>query len=386
MMFGKSWTMFRIRGIPIKLHVSLAFFLPYVAFVSSLQYRSIARSLDIDPATSALPPLAWGIVLAIGLFVAILLHELGHCLVALESGVRVRSITLMMLGGVSSMERDVSTSREAWMAFAGPLVSFLIAFASYAIYRWLNVLPDVDVALLAFSITNGVVGAFNLLPAFPMDGGRILRGLLSGHFGLVRATNIATRTGQVMAILFGVWGFLNFNVILILIAAFVYMGASGERARLNTRDVLHGFPVSQFMNDRLGDAWAGESAGVVARRLLANNWVGARVAPAPLHPGPDGPNLGIPSMGIITAWDLTPDGRDGETDHSIQSRVRTDLPKVRSDEDASRALELFLGGQVNTVLVVDDQQRVVGLLTPTEVKRALVLADAMMRGNAPRSA
>src|SRR6266542_2599375 len=124
-MFGKSWTVFRVRGIPIRVHVSLLLFLPYIAFVSSVQYRSLARSLGIDPAASALPPIAWGIVLAVALFVSVLLHELAHSFVALQNGVRVKSITLMMLGGVSSMERDVSPSREAWMAFAGPLVSFL---------------------------------------------------------------------------------------------------------------------------------------------------------------------------------------------------------------------------------------------------------------------
>src|SRR6266851_111350 len=180
-MFGKSWSILHIRGIPIRLHVSLLIFLPYVAFASSLQYRELARSLGIDPRSSALPPIAWGIVLAIGLFVAITLHELAHSFVALKSGVKVRSITLMMLGGVSSMDRDVSPPREAWMAFAGPLVSFLIALVAYLLYLWAKAWPDLDVALLAFAITNAIVGAFNLLPAFPMDGGRILRGLLSGR-------------------------------------------------------------------------------------------------------------------------------------------------------------------------------------------------------------
>jgi Zn-dependent protease/CBS domain-containing protein len=364
----------------------LLLFLPYLAFVASMQYRSLARSLGIDPRESSLPPFGWGIVLAVGLFVAILLHELAHTLVALQSGARVRSITLMMLGGVSSIERDVSPSREAWMAFVGPLASFAIAAVAYLLYRLTVPFPDVAVAFLWFALTNTLVGAFNLLPAFPMDGGRVLRGLLASRIGILRATNIATRTGQVLAILFAVWGFLNFNVILMLIAAFIYMGAAAERARFNTRDILHGLPVSQFMNDRLGDAYEGESAADVASRLLANNLVGARVASGP-GPHAFGPPIatdhGIPSLGVVTAWDLAPNGPGNP---SIGEKVRSDLPRVNSSEDASRALDMFLGGQVNAVVVVDQDQRVVGLLTQDDVQRAVALAHAMGQGRAKNPA
>jgi Zn-dependent protease len=338
--------------------------------------------MGVDPGTTSLSPIAWGIILALGLFVAITLHELAHSLVALQSGVGVRSITLMMLGGVSSIEGDVSPIREAWMAFAGPLVSFLIAGVSYLLYRIAEPVPDLAVAFLWFALTNAFVGGFNLLPAFPMDGGRVLRGLLGTRLGIVRATNIATRTGQVLAVLFAIWGFFNFNVILMLIAGFIYLGAASERARLNTRDVLQGLPVSQFMNDRLGDAYAGESAAEVAGRLLAHNLIGARVASAPASSEwtRTERNGGIPTLGVVTAWDLAPDGQTGSP--SIGEKVRVDLPRVQSDEDASRALELFLGGQANAVIVVDHDQRIVGLLTQEDVQRALALANAMGHGRA----
>jgi CBS domain-containing protein len=219
-----------------------------------------------------------------------------------------------------------------------------------------------------------------------MDGGRVLRGLLASRIGILRATNIATRTGQVLAILFAVWGFLNFNVILMLIAAFIYMGAAAERARFNTRDILHGLPVSQFLNDRLGDAYEGESAADVASRLLANNLVGARVASGP-GPHAFGPPIatdhGIPSLGVVTAWDLAPNGPGNP---SIGEKVRSDLPRVNSSEDASRALDMFLGGQVNAVVVVDQDQRVVGLLTQDDVQRAVALAHAMGQGRAKNPA
>jgi Zn-dependent protease len=381
-MFGKSWTILRVRGIPIRIHISLLLFLPYVAFVAGIQYRTLARAMGVDPSTTALSPIAWGIILALGLFAAITLHELAHSLVALQSGVKVRSITLMMLGGVSSVEREVSPLREAWMAFAGPLMSFVIGGFSYLLYRAVRGSPDLSVAFLWFALTNAFVGAFNLLPAFPMDGGRVLRGLLASRLGMTRATNIATRTGQALAVVFAIWGFLNFNIVLMLIAAFVYLGAAAERARFNTRDVLHGLPVSQFMNDRLGDAYAGESAAQVAERLLTNNLIGARVSSAPASSEwtRTERNGGIPTLGVVTAWDLAPDGE--ATSPSIGAKVRVDLPRVQSDEDASRALEMFLGGQASAVVVVDHDQRIVGLLTQEDVQRALALANAMGLGRA----
>jgi hypothetical protein len=271
------------------------------------------------------------------------------------------------------------------MAFAGPLVSFLTALVSYGLYRIASQ-PDLRIALLWFAITNAFVGAFNLLPAFPMDGGRILRGLLASRFGMVRATNIATRTGQALAIAFAIWGFVSFNLILMLIAAFIYIGAAGERARFNTRDVLHGFPVSQFMNDRLGDAWAGERARDVAERMLSNNLVGARVASDRISNewSRDDPHGAMPTLGVVTAWDLAPDG-EAESP-VIGDKVRADLPRVQSDEDASRALEMFLGGRSNAVVVVDHDQRIVGVLTEPDVQRALMLANAIGRGRAKNPA
>ena len=238
-------------------------------------------------------------------------------------------------------------------------------------------------AFLSFALTNAFVGAFDLCPPFPWTAAACCVVFLASRLGIVRATNIATRTGQVVAVLFAIWGFINFNVVLMLIAAFVYLGAAAERARFNSRDVLHGLPVSQFMNDRLGDAYAGESATEVARRLLANNLVGARVASAPASSEwtRTERNGGIPTLGVVTAWDLAPDGES--TSPNIADKVRVDLPRVQSDEDASRALEMFLGGQANAVIVVDHDQRIVGLLTQEDVQRALALANAVGRTRSP---
>src|SRR5262249_12784947 len=151
------------------------------------------------------------------------------------------------------IQQDVPLDREAWMAFAGPLASFGIAVVSYGVFLVAQPLPDLQAAGLAFAMTNMTIAIFNLLPAFPMDGGRVLRGLLARRVGRVRATRIATSIGKWVAAAIGLVGLLSFNVILVLIAVFVYMGASAERARLETGDVLEGMRVGEFMSDRIGE-------------------------------------------------------------------------------------------------------------------------------------
>ncbi|UQA62439.1 site-2 protease family protein [Polyangium aurulentum] len=376
-MLERGWTIFRIRGIPVRLHITLLLFLPYAAFVASAQFRAIARAVGLDLGEIRLPLIAWGAILAVGLFVSILLHELAHCAVALQNGVGVRSITLMMLGGVSRMEKDVRPDREAWMAFAGPLSSFGIAVACYG----LSLVPfpdEVRVALLVLAMVNGVLGIFNLLPAFPMDGGRVLRGLLTGPLGPDRATRVASTVGKVMAVGFGLYGLVTFNVILVFIAAFVYMGAAGERNRVEVRHVLEGMPVTQVMTDRLGEASVDERAGEVARRLLRNNLVGALVVDGLPH---DDYDLHEHVVGVVTAYDLARPGIHDEA-VTVGSAMRKDMPRVHTQDDAATTLDALTSGGADAVIVLDNQEHVVGVVTPADLQRAMMLVGAA-GGNGP---
>lgn len=372
-MFDRGVTVLRIRGIPVKLHITLLIFLPYVAFVAATQFSMIAGQIGVPREALRLPPLAWGVILAVGLFVAILAHELAHSLVALKNGIRVRSITLMMLGGVSQME-DEDPEHEAWMAFAGPLMSFAIAAGSYALYLFLPSRSELSVALLAFSLTNAILGAFNLLPAFPMDGGRVLRGLLARRIGLDRATRVATAVGKGMAVLFGLVGLLSYNFILVLIAIFVYMGASAEQARLGARDIIRGLPVVQFMTDRIGDAYADESALAVAERLLRHNLVGARVLGA-LEPGGADRELGV-----VTAWDLARPKERGEGAATVAAAMPRTLPRVHARDDASPSIAAVASGEAGVVAVLDEFEHVIGVVTPAEIQRVMALVGAIQAG------
>jgi Zn-dependent protease/CBS domain-containing protein len=191
----------------------------------------------------------------------VVMHELGHSTAALHYGVPVRQIVLLPIGGVAQLERmPENPSQELVIAFAGPLVNFLLAIvlaaaglaagASLRLGAMLQSLEGLGRASMAsvfgyVFISNLFLGIFNLLPAFPMDGGRMLRALLATRIPYLRATSIAVTVGQGMAWLMGLWGFLGGGFFLILIAIFIFFGASQEGRMIQVRSVLGGFTVGQ---------------------------------------------------------------------------------------------------------------------------------------------
>jgi len=365
-MLDRGLTLLRIRGIPVRLHPSLLLFLPYLAFVAMRQIGYVTDRLGLPRDAYHLPPLVWGVLLAVGLFVAVLAHELAHSLVALRSGVRVRSITLMMLGGVSVIEGELPPGREAWMAFAGPLASFAIAALGYGAFRVVPLPAEARAALFAFAMTNAMLGVFNLLPAFPMDGGRVLRGLLAGRLGQQRATAVAAGIGKAMAVAFALFAVVSFNLILLLIAWFVYAGAGAEQGRLSLRHALEGVPVRELMSDRVGEAEAEEPVGEVLRRLVRDGLAAARVW------GPDGAP-GHSLLGLVTADGLESVAERGGAGSPVTAAMDRRPPEAHPWDEATTALESLAGGEAQAVAVVDEGGAIVGVVTVNELKRAAVL-------------
>ena len=372
-MLESGFTVLRVRGIPVRLHLSLLLFLPYVAYIATRQYRYLASVIGVSPDALHLAPIVWGIILAVGLFVAVLAHELAHSLVAIKYGARVRSITLMMLGGVSLVEGELAPKKEAWMAFVGPLASFAIAAVSYLLYRLLPVPIEVSIALFAFALTNTILAVFNLLPAFPMDGGRVLRGLLASRMGEGRATHVAARVGQGMALLFAAWALYSLNFILLLIAWFVWAGASAEKQRMSILGALRGLAVTDFMSSRLGEAWVDERVGDVLRRLAGSGLTGARVLSKEDDQAPH-------VAGVVTTEDLQGAAERGAAEALVTSAMDESPQVVHAGEDASRALGALSRGEAHAVMVLDAQDQVIGVVTPTEIRRAIALGKLHDRG------
>jgi stage IV sporulation protein FB len=203
----------------------------------------------------------FGVVVTLLLFAIVILHELGHSLAALRYGVPVKQIVLLPIGGVAQLSRiPEEPIQEFVIAIAGPLVNFALAVVLLAG----GLLAGIDLQLTGLAamlgnirdlslssifnyvfISNLFLGVFNLLPAFPMDGGRVLRALLATRLDYARATSIAVVIGQSLAWLLGLWGFLGGGFFLILIAIFIYIGAGQEGQSVQVRQVLRDLTVEQ---------------------------------------------------------------------------------------------------------------------------------------------
>ncbi len=214
-MFG-SYHIGTVFGIPIKVHVTLLIILPLLAL-------RIGTGLGIH--------FVWGLMAAAGLFGSVAVHELGHAVVAMNKRIRVREILLLPIGGLAQLERMPSRPRdEIHIAVAGPLVSLALAVGSFFLYLFFAGWMPRSVPLLfaVLASMNFMLAVFNMLPSFPMDGGRVFRALLTPRLGRVVATRIAAQTGRAMAILFGIWGLFRGEPMLMVIAVFIYMAAGAE--------------------------------------------------------------------------------------------------------------------------------------------------------------
>lgn len=225
-------TVFRIRGIPVRAHWSALLPAPLLVAGLAINAAPLAAAAGLPPTELVLPGWAWGLVAALGLEVSIAVHELAHSLVALRHGGRIDSIVLMALGGVSQIERMPRRPRhELWMALAGPLTSIALAILAATAWVLLRPVPPLSFGVFVLAYLNLALGLFNLIPAFPMDGGRVLRAALAGLVGPRQATRIAAGVGQAFAIAFALVAFVGGGLWLLLIALFIWMAAAQERTR-----------------------------------------------------------------------------------------------------------------------------------------------------------
>lgn len=236
-----SWRLFRAGGVGIYVHVTFFLLLIWVGVENYLVKHRWEDAVA-------------GVVFILALFTIVVLHEFGHAMMARRFGVQTRDITLLPIGGVARLDRiPEDPKQELAIAIAGPAVNVLLAVLFYCVLAMESHLPAVREHVsvgshILWNLTriNVVLAVFNLLPAFPMDGGRVLRALLATRMNYVRATNIAARIGQAMAVVFGIVG-LFVNPLLVLVAVFVWMGAVQESGIVQMRSTLANVPVSRVM-------------------------------------------------------------------------------------------------------------------------------------------
>jgi Zn-dependent protease/CBS domain-containing protein len=360
----------RVIGIPIYLHFSWLIIFGLIVWTLSTGY--FPQQYPDLPASSYW---AKGLVASLLFFVSILLHELGHAVVARRHGLRTRSITLFIFGGVAQLEHDPENGRaEFWMAAAGPVVSLVLAGFFYAC----SILPFVGAPTVAvaqyLALINLILALFNLVPAFPMDGGRLLRGALWARLGKARATRIASGAGTFFAfalIFSGVFRLVSGDglggIWYILIGWFIKDAsvASYQQARLD--EVLRGVAVRDAMVAAVETVSSTGSVAEAAREHFMRTGYGS-------YPVTRGEAV----VGLLCLKDvlaLSPEERDAT---SVQGAMRPLTEGIVTTPDASLLVAIASMAQAGSArLLVMDGDRLVGLLTMNGVIRRLRMREKL---------
>jgi Zn-dependent protease len=377
-MFGMRWRVFRLLGIPISVDVSWLLILALLTLSFAEGYPEMLQM--VFPGTAGRLSVAdsWlmGLITALAFFACLVLHELGHALVAQSRGLPIRGITLFLFGGVSELgDEPTSAGTEFLMAIAGPLVSAVLAvlFGLVAALGYRSGWPHPVVLVLGYlALINAVVLVFNLIPAFPLDGGRVLRSILWAVTGNVRrATRWASYLGQAFAWLLIAWGvFLLFNhdwmggIWSGLIGMFLNAAARGGYRQVLVRQALQGEPVRRFMNAQ---------PVVVPPALDLRHWVDDFVYRYHHRTFPVAADDGR-LLGLITTEALSGLPRGDWDRHTVGEEMQTDLAAV-SIAPTADALQAFeqMQRQGMSRLLVADGDRLVGIVSLRDLLQFLNL-------------
>lgn len=242
-MFRRAFTLpFRVFDIPVRLDASFLFILPFFAYL-------IGSRVPDGMVPGSVAPYLLGLIAALGLFTSVLIHEIGHALTARFYGVETKEITLWLLGGVAQLS-DMPRHRgaEAVIAIAGPLTSGALALLFFGLSFLVTASAPASFVVNYLSVTNVALAIFNLLPALPLDGGRVLRSLLALKLEHLRATRIAANISRVLAVLLGLFGLFGGQILLLLVAFFIFNAVGGETRYAAATNNLEGKTVQDLMN------------------------------------------------------------------------------------------------------------------------------------------
>lgn len=354
-----------VAGTVVRIHLT---FLLFLAWIFAASY---ARG-GADTAWDSL-------IFMVLLFLCVLLHEFGHIFTARAFGVPTPYVTLLPIGGVAQLERIPEEPRQEFLiAIAGPLVNvaitiLLVVFAGATLQSSAaHAIDNTQIAMIdRLAAVNLFLALFNMVPAFPMDGGRVLRAALAVRLGYVRATEIAASIGQFVAFALGFIG-LMYNPILIFIAIFVYLAASSEAHMVALRAVSRGVPVSHAMMTQFATLTPEAHVEEAVQTLLATSQ-----GEFPVVDGAGKP-VGLLGRGdIIRAMKtLGPDAR-------VADAMVADMPTVSHRHSLEDAFKLLQEKQAAAIGITDTAGKLVGLVTSETIAEMMMLQDAMPKGAAP---
>jgi Zn-dependent protease len=311
------------------------------------------------------------VVFILTLFFCVVLHEFGHAFAARRYGIGTRDITLLPIGGVARLERmPEKPSQELVVALAGPAVNVVIAGVLFLALATLGGVADWSLLRLSMGsfwerlmVVNVMLALFNLLPAFPMDGGRVLRAVLSAHIGRRRATRIAARVGQGVAVALGLLGLVS-NPFLVILAVFVFIGAQAEAGMVEMDSAIEGLEVRAAMMTRFRTLEADDSLGVAVSALLAGSQQ-------------DFPVLenGRP-VGILRRNDLVKALTHGSQNVPVRDVMCRDVATVEAGASLKETIARMHALPCASMPVMSDG-RLVGLLTFENVSELVVIRNAL---------
>jgi stage IV sporulation protein FB len=353
-----SYRIGRIAGTDIKVHVTFLLVVAWWAFIGYSQGGPGAALI------SALALLA--------LFACVLLHEFGHILMARRFGVRTPDVILLPIGGVARLERiPDEPKQELLIALAGPAVTLAIAVILYLVLRLSGSPGEVfqlseQQPFLAFLVTvNVYLLLFNMIPAFPMDGGRVLRAILASRLGMVRGTRIAATLGQMLAVLGGLYGLTRPEPLLVLVAFFVFIGANAEAASVETRAAGEGLQVRQMMVTDFRTVPVYATLNQAVELLLSGEQ----------REFPVVDNLGR-TEGILTRDNLIRGLSQRGPSSTVSEVMTTGVPTVTPTLSFQEALDRLRASRLPALPVVDLGGALVGLLTLDNITDLLLVRRA----------
>ncbi len=355
-----SWKIGEFAGIGVYVHATFWLLILFILYAHWSQGNSVATALA-------------GVVFVLAIFACVVLHEFGHALTARKYGIRTRDITLLPIGGLARLERMPEDPRqELWVALAGPAVNVVIAAVLYVVLAALGTAPTWTRFQLVggeflenLMLVNVALVGFNMLPAFPMDGGRVLRAFLAERMEYTRATQLAARIGQGMAFLFGLAGLFT-NPFLVFIALFVWMGAEQEAAMVQMRSSLGGIPVARVMMTDLRALRPEDTLATAVDHILGG-WQQD-------FPVVDDGRV----LGVLTRDDLLKALPQRGSAVPVEDVMRRDFQMADSHDMLEHALGLLRDCQCRSLPVLH-AGRLVGMLTLDNVGEFLAIESALRR-------
>jgi Zn-dependent protease/CBS domain-containing protein len=355
--FRWSWKFVTVAGIDVYVHATFLLLIAFLGFSDLVAGQGVVAMVGTT-------------TLILAVFTTVVLHEFGHALMARRFGVLTRDITLLPIGGIARLEKmPDKPGQQLLVALAGPAVNLGIGVLLFGVVRLLDGQSDIGSVgyagrplLTQLMWINVTLAVFNLLPGYPMDGGRVLRALLAMRMAPERATQTAARVGQGVAVVFGLLGLVA-SPLLMVIAVFVWLGAQAEHSLSTVKVALAGLSVRSGMVTDFKTVSPTDPLSRAVNLTLAGFQQD--------FPVMDGARL----VGVLTHADLLRGLAEQGANLSVQQTMRGELETARPSDPLAGALTRLQQGESRVLMVVENEQ-VIGLVTVANIGELLALAAA----------